>query len=269
MSYDVAVWYADAPMTPDQAATYLHHINRDWVVVRRAAAFDAFMAALGARVPDAAGMLPALSPDTVPSALLTTWDDMRHDAAGTPVPAAPVPPTALIPSDQPWSWIAELAPHGTTVVADIRSEEAWTAMRDLAAEHGLVFYDPQSGELDNPPGIMDPDALTVHLTMTITGRPPALAVRIALDGATIVDTVMPSRADAHAGARVIALAHDLPFYAVDDPATLAQSFGALPPGMGDPPPGQNAVFDHLKSLQTGSDGPVVRRLGQLPERPEE
>jgi hypothetical protein len=265
MSYDVAVWYSEAPMTVEQAASFYQHIARDWVVVQRAAAFDAFMEALRARVPPGAGTLPPLSPDAVPPALLTAWDDLRRRTLPADAPAA----GDALPTGDAWSWIADLAPCGSTVVGWIPSEEAWTTTRELAAAHGLIFFDPQSADLVNPPGLdrpVDPDALTVHLVMTIEGRPPALTVRIALDGETILDTAMPSRADAHAGARVIALAHDLAFYAVEDAATLAQSFRAVEPAEATLPPGQATIVEYLQSLRPDATVHVLQVPPDAPDR---
>ena len=35
MSFDLGVWYSEAPMSLDQAQSYYEHINSDWVDLRR------------------------------------------------------------------------------------------------------------------------------------------------------------------------------------------------------------------------------------------
>ena len=83
MSYDLGVWYGDSAMTREEAAAFYRHINADWVVVRRHAAFDAFWAELLAQFPNLGHA--AAAPDEPPGSMLQTMDDIRR----LPPPTAP------------------------------------------------------------------------------------------------------------------------------------------------------------------------------------
>jgi hypothetical protein len=239
MSFDLGVWYSDAPMTRQEASAFYHHINGDWVVVRRNAEFDAFFRELLARFPDRAPGAPLPDPDQPPAAMTTTMAEIM---------AAPKPTAEEIkafsrdfprPDNSPWA--AGLVPEGSAIALSIswsRVGEVAPVVQELAERHGLVFYDPQSGEVALPPALQNraigPRTSQDVLTVRIDGSGSALDVRISLGQSVLLETTMASRQEAHRRSRALALANGLPFYQVDDPKCLAQAMKWVPVPPDDP-----------------------------------
>lgn len=103
-----------------------------------------------------------------------------------------------------------------------RGRQRWP----LAARHGLVFYDQQSGEVALPPALQGRATAsqpTPLLTLRIAGRLPVLRVRISIGNRVLDDTTMTSRPEAHQRARELALQNGLDLYQVEDRRSLGQS----------------------------------------------
>jgi hypothetical protein len=229
MSFDLGIWYSEAPMTADEAGAYFEHINSDWVVVRRAAEIDAFLRDLLERFPD--GWYPKPppdSPDDPPIALLQSAAELRATAAA--VAANGVPPAwpSEEPEDMPWA-TSPIAAQGSTVTLSISFsavQRTAPVVHELAMRHGLVFYDPQSHHVALPRSLADkttPALPPRRLMLRISGKPPNLGSTLLLDGVALGAGVVASRREAHAEARQLALSHRLDHYQVEDPGSLAQS----------------------------------------------
>jgi hypothetical protein len=226
MSFDLGVWYSDVPLTRPQAAEFYRHINTDWVVVRRQPEFDAFLGELLSRFPS----FPSVNDvDQPPSAMLETMDEVK------------TPPTAEQPSawrqqpappdDSPWA--ATLGPRGSAVTLPITGSglAVVEVVYALAARHGLIVYNPQSGQVTLPATLHGPSANSSGvplLTLRIAGEPHALRMKISIDDRILVDTVLTSRLEAHSQARSLALQNGLALYQVDDPKCLMHAMKWVP-----------------------------------------
>jgi hypothetical protein len=235
MSFDLGVWYSDAPMTQQEAAAFYRHINTDWVVVRRHPQFDAFWTELLKYLPDLRGIAgPQADLDEPPNSLLLTAQDIRNLPPPTAEQLQAIREQA--PEDPPENspWAATLAPAGSAVALPIRGSrvrEAAPVVYDLAARHGLVFYDPQSGKVTLPPKLLQPVAgamPTSGPTLHISGAAPNLAVRVTLDDRILLESELSSRREAHSHARALTLQYGRNYYAVDDPDCLTQSIKLEP-----------------------------------------
>jgi hypothetical protein len=235
MSFDLGVWYSDAPMTQMEAAAFYRHVNTDWMVVRRHPQFDAFWSELLKHLPDLRGVAgPQADLDEPPNSMLLTVQDIRNLPPPTPEQLQAI--REHVPEDPPEisPWAATLAPQGSAVALPIRGNrvrDAAPVIRDLAARHGLVFYDPQSGMVTLPPRLLQPvaDAMPVSgPTLHISGATPSLAVRVTLDDQILLETDVASRREAHSHARALALENNRSYYAVDDPDCLTQSIKLEP-----------------------------------------
>jgi len=231
MSDDLGVWYSDSAMTRQEAAAFYRHINRDWVVVRRHPAFDAFWTELLARFPNL-GNAPA-DPDEPPESMLQTMDDIRRLPPPRPEQLEAIRHVVLDPEEDKSPWAAALKPEGSAVALPIRGSrigETEAIVHALAARHGLVVYNPQS-EVTLPAALLRSPACSATKpgpVLRVAGTAPSLAVTISLDGRTLVETEMASRQEAHARARALAAENDRSYYLVDDPNCLAQSFKLEP-----------------------------------------
>jgi len=242
MSFDLGVWYVSFAMSQAQAEAYYQHLNQDWVVVERKPQFDVFLKELTDRFPDLRSpSVPAPSPDEVPDALLMTAEDLRASPPPTQQQWDEINKRKPVPDNSPWA--VGLGPTGTAISLSLiwsRVEQTTPAIYTLAQRHGLTVYDPQENTVTVPAqlsGHADPDALKVHLVLRIAGKPPALDVRLALDGALVSEMSSVSRQEAHAVARKVALEHKLAFYQVDDPACLMQAMQFVPKSSQDLPTG--------------------------------
>lgn len=228
MSFDIGVWYSDAPMTQMEAAAFYRHINTDWVVVRRHPEFDAFLTELLARLPDlAAPGVAQAELDEPPKSMLLTIGDIRNRPPPTPEQLRAI--REQVPEDPPENspWAAGVGPGGAAVALPIRWDrvrEAAPIIYDLAARHGLIVYDPQSGKVALPPSPQwpGPDAMPGP-TMRISSAGSKLAVTITLDDRIVLESELSSRREAHSRARALTLQYGRTYYAVDDPSCLAQS----------------------------------------------
>ena len=121
MSFDLGVWYPDRPLTPAQAGERYERLCAGEVrEVAPSPSIDAFYAALVARHPEL---------DDVP-------EDRLDDAAYCP-----------------WSAALDRSPgHVITCCVWSQAEAVRELVGALAADHGLVLYDPQAGEVTFPPG---------------------------------------------------------------------------------------------------------------------
>ena len=267
-SYDIAVWHSPADFTDVQAAEYYRRLSGHIVVVEHQPEFDAFLRELTAHFPDRPSDAVPLSVDDVSSALLTTFDDLKMtnlQRRPTPDQIAKSIRDGAVFESSPWG--ATLSANGDTMSLPFRWSTAETsipAILAIARQHGLTIYDTQTGRVTNPdrqPTQSVTEFLSVHLTLRIAGQPPAVDVTLIQDDQTVLRTVMPNRAAAHAEARRVAMEHHDRAYEVVDPRSLAQGtrFATAPPDQSLLPPD---MFDALRkqgfTIQTleGPDGPI-------------
>ena len=268
-SYDVGVWFSPADLSDAQAADYYGRLGHTVVVVEHRPEFSAFLRELTARFPDRAlGELP-VSADAVPLALLMTWDDLKAAPPRPPTPAqiARMENSGAVFDASPWG--ASLSANGDTTKLPFgwnRVDAVMPVVIAMARRHGLTVYDPQTGKVTNPSSRRSKqDAvnfLTVHLTLRLEGQPPAVNTTLIQDGRTVLHTILPDRAAAHALARRVALERHGRAYEVVDPRSLAQGTRLVPL-----PPENNrfsGVLDGLRrqgidaqfGVLEGPDGPV-------------
>jgi hypothetical protein len=128
VSFDLGVWFEPEPITAAEAAAkYERLCDGDLAGVVDNERVTAFYQALTARYPE-----------------LTDQ-----------------PETDL---DGPWSTTLDRsAGHVIMPIIWPRAAEMRTVVRELAAEHGLVCFDPQTGDVDNPVRPMAPGALRLEL----------------------------------------------------------------------------------------------------------
>ncbi|MGO4722558.1 MULTISPECIES: hypothetical protein [unclassified Inquilinus] len=223
--YDLGIWFTDVAMDRGQAAAFLDHVGSDQVIVRRHPSFDAFWIELHTRFPDGGGGGNRLADlDLPPMSMLSSLEEIRSAALAFVGNANPPP---ILPDETIWAE-GPLRAQGCIAILSV----AWSHAGDivpqiqaLAARHGLVVFDTQSGEVTLPPGLdAGPSNIPeARLRLEVTGSVPAFNISILLDGQPVSAFVAPSRQDAHARARSIALERGLPFYEVSDPDSVAQS----------------------------------------------
>lgn len=253
MSFDLGVWYSEVPMSSEEAGAYYHHINSDWVVVRRAVEIDAFLRDLLERFPD--GWYPKPPPDDPedpPAALLRSAAELRAAAAAPPADWVPPPwPPEELPEDMPWA-TSPISAQGSTVTLSISfSAVRRTApvVHELAMRHGLVFYDPQSDYVALPPSLVGKTRsapLKQSLVLRVSGNSPSVRWTLMLDGATLIAGIAASRREAHVEARRLAISKGLDRYQVDDPGSLSQSMRWDPVADDGVPPEDGVVISRLR-----------------------
>jgi hypothetical protein len=242
MSFDLGVWYSEAPMTLDQAESYYEHINSDWVDLRRRAEFDAFLVALQARFPDLRSLDdPPADPDEPPISLMQSVAEMKAAPQAGPEWLEEMRKKRPTPDTSPWA--ATLGPHGSGIALSIRwskVEMVAPVVVDLAARANLLVYDPQNSRVFAPPALAGKVAAAIpppRVTLQITGNAPNVKAIVTLDDRVLLDTTVPSRREAHHHARALALEHGLDHYAVNDPHSLSGSIIWEPVSPDNPLPG--------------------------------
>ncbi len=242
MSFDLGVWYSEAPMNLDQAESYYEHINSDWVDLRRRADFDAFLLALRARFPDLRSPDdPPADPDEPPAALLMSVAEMKSAPPPGPGWMEEMQKKRPAPEESPWA--ATLEPHGSGIALSITwsdVERVAPVVVSLAARANLLVYDPQNSRIFVPPALAGREEAAIvppRLKLEVAGNAPNVQAKIFLDGRLLLDAAVPSRREAHRQARALALARGLDHYQVEDPHTLSQSIGWEPISPANPLPG--------------------------------
>ena len=242
MSFDLGVWYSEAPMTLDQAESYYEHINSDWVDLRRRAEFDGFLAALQARFPDLRSPDdPPADPDEPPISLMQSVVEMKSAPQAGPEWLEEMRKKRPAPDDSPWA--ATLDPHGSGIALTI----TWSAVErvapvvvELAGRANLLVYDPQNSRVFVPPALAGKAAAAIpqpRVTLQVAGNAPNVKAIVALDDSVLLDTTVASRREAHRHARALALEHGLNHYAVNDPHSLSGSMIWEPVSPDNPLPG--------------------------------
>ncbi len=233
MSFDLGVWYSDAPMTLEQAASYYEHIKGDWVDLRRRAEFDKFLAALQARFPDLRSPDdPPADPDEPPISLMQSVAEMKSAPQVGPEWLEEMRKKRPAPEDSPWA--ATLDPHGSGIALSItwsNVEQVAPVVVDLAARASLLVYDPQNSRVFAPPALAGKAAAAIappRLTLQVAGNAPNVQAKNVLEDRVLLDATVASRREAHRQARVLALEHGLDHYAVKDPHALSQSMSWVP-----------------------------------------
>jgi hypothetical protein len=231
-------------VTPGQAGEFYDHLNGNRVFVRRHPIFDAFWTELKTRFPGLSGPdEPRTDVGEEASNLLVTPADLKVRATPEAAPVGP-PDQAEPPAKDDAPWAATLAPVGFAVALPIRWSRVDEVVPDIftmVRRHGLVIYNPQEHWVWCPPKLrrrkLRPAPLLLRLQ--IAGRAPDLVVTIHLAEKLLLEAMLPSRREAHARARALALENGLAFYDVDDPGSLAQSLVWVPiePGDSNYPPG--------------------------------
>jgi hypothetical protein len=118
MSFDLSVWYSPRPVEPAEAGPF-HVALCDGRLDRVKSS---------PRVHRFLRELTALHPQI---------DDVPEDQV----------------DDCPWSVAFDQSDgHVVMSISRSRAEEMLAVVRDLAAKHGLVCYDPQADQVYNPPG---------------------------------------------------------------------------------------------------------------------
>lgn len=151
MSYELAVWYSAGSVRPEEAAEVARHIDHDWVFVRRRQEYDQFLRELLEVYPDdLRGDRPPEDLDAAPEHLLRTPEEVLQpvlSAAATGLTSEPAP---QLSTRSPWASSPE--PCGSAVLLSFCREQAevMTAVRMMAARHGLVVFDLQTGTITQP-----------------------------------------------------------------------------------------------------------------------
>jgi len=239
MSFDLGVWYSDAPMTLEQAKSYYEHIKGDWVDLRRRAEFDKFLAALQARFPDLRSPDdPPADPDEPPISLMQSVAEMKSAPQVGPEWLEEMRKKRPAPEDSPWA--ATLDPHGSGIALSItwsNVEQVAPVVVDLAARANLLVYDPQNSRVFAPPALAGKEAAAMappRATLQVDGNAPSVKAIVTLDDRALLDATVPSRREAHRHARALALEHGLDHYAVKDPHSLSGSMIWEPVSPDDP-----------------------------------
>jgi hypothetical protein len=262
MSFDLGVWYSDAPMTLEQARSYYARINEDWVDLRRWPEFDEFLRLLLDRFPDPSGRAAAaIDPDEPPGALLMSIGELKTLAKNSP-PAPQFTPEQMedmrkkaenaAATMKKTPWAGSMTPTGSGIALGIGWGDVETVapvVVSLAARTHLLVYDPQNSRVCVPPALAGRDAAAIpspRVTLTVAGNSPDVHAIVALDDRVLLDVTVPSRREAHRQARALTLEHGLDYYAAKDPRSLAQSMTLTPISPDDPlhavplPPGAEA-----------------------------
>ena len=131
-------------------------------------------------------------------------------------------------------WNGDIDCHGPAVVMSIVWSEAPTVfnvVQQLAAKHGLVFYETEGASIVNPPGLpsgQSPPLTRTRVTLRIVGKQPRLETTVLFDQLPVAHVTLPSRQAAHDLARRIASEKGDLGYKVDDPRANAQAFTLVP-----------------------------------------
>ena len=248
MSFDLGVWYSEAPMSVEQAQDYYERINGDWVDVRRRSEFDAFMTLLEARFPDLRSPDdPPVDPDEPPDSLLMSVAEMRAAPSPGPEWAEEMRRKRPSPEDSPWA--ATLSPTGSGIALSLTWSRVGAVAPEivaLAARANLLVYDPQDDRVFVPPalaGRQEAAMAAPRVRLEIAGNAPNVQAKIMLDDRVLFDATVASRREAHRQARSLTLEHGLDHYAVSDPHALAQAISWEPVPAGDPPiPGSPPIL---------------------------
>jgi hypothetical protein len=262
MSFDLGVWYSDAPMSVEQARSYYAHINSDWVDLRRRPEFDEFLTTLRARFPDprAPDARPA-DPDEPPGSLMMSVGELMSRVKSEPAPPPLTPeqmdewrrtsPTLQAEMENPSPELS-LNPTGSGLAISISWSDVETVapvVVDIAARANVLVYDPQNRRVFVPPALAGKAASAIappRVTLQVVGNAPNVHATITLDERVLLEVTVPSRREAHRHARDLALGHGLDHYAVDDPRSLSQSMTLKPMSPDNPlraitlPPGAEA-----------------------------
>jgi hypothetical protein len=249
MSFDLGVWYSEAPMNLDQAESYYEHINSDWVDLRRRAEFDAFLVALQARFPDLRSPDdPPADPDEPPISLMMSVAEMKSAPQAAPEWLEEMRKKRPAPEDSPWA--ATLDPHGSGIALSITwnmVETVAPVVVDLAARANLLVYDPQNSHVFVPPALAGKEPAAVappRVMLQVAGNAPNVKAIVTLDDRALLDTTVASRREAHRHARALALEHGLDHYGVKDPHALSQSITWEPASpIGTPMPAGSQLFE--------------------------
>jgi hypothetical protein len=239
MSFDLGVWYVDAPMSVEQAQDYYEHINVDWVDLRRRPEFDAFLTLLQAQFPDLRSPDdPPADPDEPPDSLLMSVAEMKSAPAPGPEWAMEMQKKRPAPENSPWA--ATLSPTGSGIALSLtwdNVEAVAPVIVALAARANLLVYDPQDDRVFVPPGLAGRDEAAMappRVRLEVAGNAPSVRARIVLDDRALPDATLPSRREAHRRARALALEHGFDHYEVKDPHSLSQSISWESVGPDDP-----------------------------------
>jgi hypothetical protein len=233
MSFDLGVWYSEAPMSVEQAESYYEHINEDWVDLRRQPEFDAFLVQLQARFPDLRSPDdPPADPDEPPSSLLMSVAEMRAAPPPGPEWAEEMQRKRPSPEDSPWA--ATLSPTGSGIALSLTWSNVAAVAPEivaLAARANLIVYDPQEDRVFIPPALSGRHETAMappRVRLEIAGNAPNVHATIMLDDRVLFDATVASRREAHLQARSLTLEHGLDHYAVSDPHALAQAISWEP-----------------------------------------
>lgn len=243
MSFDLAVWYSDFPMSADDAGAFYGHINGDWVIVREHPAIREFCRALMTEFP---GILdPAdLERDflATPTTHLLTYADLVAR------------PSALFPASSqqsageppPWRIITSFRGLAMTMSLGSGKSDVGPAIHRLAGTHGLIGYNPQAGDVAIPPRLvgMPDEPLSEPVRMTITEKPENLDIRISFENHLLFEGRVSSRREAHDLARDHTLKLERLAYAVEDERTLSSAYDRPWP----PLPANHYIHDLLKKM---------------------
>jgi len=253
MSFDLGIWYSDAPMSVEQAQDYYEHINIEWVDLRRRAEFDAFLTQLQARFPDLRSPDdPPADPDEPPYSLLMSVAEMKSAPPPGPEWAEEMRRKRPAPENSPWA--ATLSPTGSGITLSLtwsKVDAVAPEIVDLAARTNLLVYDPQDGRVFVPPALAGRQEAAMappRMRLEIAGNAPDVRAKIALDDRMLFDATVPSRREAHRHARTLTLEQGLDHYAVSDPYALAQGISWEPVSQGDP----------LSGAPTPAGPPILR-----------
>jgi hypothetical protein len=249
MSFDLGVWYCEAPMSLDQAESYYQHINSDWVDLRRRAEFDGFLAALQARFPDLRSPDdPSADPDEPPVSMMMSVAEMKSAPQVGPEWLEEMRKKRPAPEDSPWA--ATLGPHGSGIALSItwsNVERVAPVVVEFAARANLLVYDPQNSRVFAPPALAGKVVAAIappRVTLQIDGNAPNVKAIVTLDDRALFDTTVPSRREAHRHARALTLEHGLDHYAVKDPHSLSASMIWEPAApIGAPMPAGSQLFE--------------------------
>src|SRR5271170_856773 len=99
MSFDLAVWYSDHPMSDEDAGRFYSHVGHDWTIVREHPALRAFCRALIAEFPGVLDPAELESDFTSASASqLMTYADLIQRPHPAAPPKSPPPDWNIIAS---------------------------------------------------------------------------------------------------------------------------------------------------------------------------
>jgi hypothetical protein len=243
MSFDLAVWYSDFRMSADDAGSFYRHINGDWVVAREHPAIREFCRALMTEFP---GILdPAdLERDflATPTTHLLTYADL----VARPSALFPASPPQSPEEPPPWRIIASFQGLAMTMSLGSRRSEIGPAIRRLAGTHGLIGYDPQTGDVAIPPRLagMPCQPLPEPVRMMIAEKPENLDIRISFEGRVLFEGCVSSRREAHDLARDHAIELGRLAYAVEDKWSLSSAYDRPSPPM----PTDHPILELLKKM---------------------